>query len=72
MKGPLRGRVRDAFLTNPPRIDENATPYYDKVGNQSKMRVIEIRTFQKNRDNVWPIPRLELEVNPSLIQNPNY
>ncbi len=72
MKGPLRGRVRNAFLTNAPRIDENGTPHYENVTNESKMRVIEIRTYRNDRDNVWPIPRLEREVNPALEQNPNY
>lgn len=72
MKGPLRGRVRNAFLTNAPRIDENGTPHYENVANESKMRVIEIRTYRNDRDNFWPIPRLEREVNPTLEQNANY
>lgn len=72
MKGPLRGRIRNAFLANAPKIDENGTPNYDNVTNAKDMRVIEIRAYDKNRDNVWPIPRLEREVNPQLTQNPNY
>ncbi len=72
MKGPLRGRIRNAFLSSAPRIDENGTPHYENVANAKDMRVIEIRTYDKNRDNVWPIPRLEREVNPTLTQNPNY
>ena len=72
MNGPLLGRVRNAFLTDAPAINENGTPNYDKVRNKANMRVIEIRTFKNNRDNVWPIPRLETEVNTKLEQNPNY
>jgi hypothetical protein len=72
MNGPLRGRIRNAFLANAPRIDENATPHYENVTNQSQMRVIEIREFRNDRDNYWPIPRLEREVNTQLTQNPNY
>ncbi len=72
MNGPLLGRVRNAFLTDAPVINENGTPNYSNVRNRADMRVIEIRTFRNNRDNVWPIPRLETEVNTLLEQNPNY
>ncbi len=72
MNGPLLGRVRNAFLTDAPVINENGTPSYDNVRNKGDMRVIEIRTFRNDRDNVWPIPRLEAEVNTLLEQNPNY
>ncbi|CAG5067363.1 hypothetical protein DYBT9623_00083 [Dyadobacter sp. CECT 9623] len=72
MKGPLRGRIRNAFLSSAPRIDENGTPHYENVANASQMRVIETRSYSNERDNLWPIPRLEREVNPTLTQNPNY
>lgn len=72
MNGPLLGRVRNAFLTDAPYIDENGTPHYENVRNKVDMRVIEIRSFKNIRDNVWPIPRLEIEVNPLLNQNPEY
>lgn len=72
MPGKLLGRVRDAYLTNPPHIDENGTPHYKDVGNAAEMRVIETRVYNKERDYLWPIPRLEREVNNSLDQNPNY
>ncbi|WP_373331221.1 RagB/SusD family nutrient uptake outer membrane protein [Salmonirosea aquatica] len=72
MKGKLLGRVQNAFLSNAPDIDENGTPSYDNVANADKMRVIEIRLFDRNRDLLWPIPRIELETNTALEQNPNY
>ena len=72
MNGPLLGRVRNAFLTDAPVINENGTPNYANVRNKGDMRVIEIRTFRNDRDNLWPIPRLETEVNTRLEQNPNY
>lgn len=72
MPGKLLGRVRDAFLTNAPLVDENGTPHYENVSNSDKMRVIETRIYNKDRDYLWPIPRLETEVNTALIQNPNY
>ena len=72
MNGPLLGRIRDRFLSNAPRVDENGLPHYENVTNADMMRVIETRTFKKDRDNVWPIPQLELETNKALVQNPNY
>lgn len=72
MPGKLRGRIRGELLASAPSIDENGTPNYDNVANQGKMRVIETRTYDADRDYLWPIPRLEMEVNTSLEQNPNY
>ncbi len=72
MNGPLLGRVPNAFLTDAPVIDENGTPHYENVRNRADMRVIEIRSFKNNRDNLWPVPRLETEVNPLINQNPQY
>lgn len=72
MEGKLLGRIQNAFLSSAPRIDENATPTYNNVANADKMRVIEVRLFDKNRDLLWPIPRIELETNTALEQNPGY
>lgn len=72
MNGPLLGRIRDRFLSNAPSIDENGLPHYENVTNADLMRVIEMRAFSNDRDYVWPIPRLELETNKALVQNPNY
>lgn len=72
MAGNLYGRVSNAFLSNAPVIDENGTPDYSGVANKDKMRVIEVRLFDKEKNYVWPIPRIETEVNKELVQNPNY
>ncbi|MBK1441863.1 RagB/SusD family nutrient uptake outer membrane protein [Parapedobacter sp. ISTM3] len=72
MPGDLLGRIRNSFLSDAPRIDENGTPHYDNVANAAQMRVIERRQFRQDRDYVWPIRRLELETNPAIEQNPNY
>ncbi len=72
MPGKLLGRVRNDFLETAPTIDKNGTPHYEAVPNGNKMRVIETRVYNKDRDYLWPIPRLEMEVNHELIQNPNY
>lgn len=72
MVGPLLGRIQKGLLTSAPVIDEVGTPNYDNVSNKSQMRVIETRVFNPARDYVFPIPRLEVETNKLLEQNPNY
>lgn len=72
LSGPFRGRIDDDYLSEAPNIDEYGTPSYNNVSNAEEMRVIENRNFDPNRDYLWPIPRIELETNPQLDQNPNY
>lgn len=72
MTGPLYGRPPKGYAATAPRLDENGTPDYSLVPNKEEMRVIELRSFNVNRDYVMPIPRIEIETNPALIQNPNY
>lgn len=72
MPGPVFGRVPTGYLSNPPGIDEIGTPSYDNVSNADQMDVIENRNFNPARDYLWPIPRIELETNALLEQNPGY
>lgn len=72
MAGDLLGRIPKGYLSNAPAIDENGTPDYSSVANKSMMRVIEVRLFDKTKDYLWPIPRIETEVNKALVQNPGY
>lgn len=72
MNGPFLGRIPREFLSNAPVIDENGTPDYTNVGNRSKMRLVETRTFNPSRDYLWPIPNIEVLTNTKLVQNPGY
>ena len=63
MSGNLYGRIPKGLLSSAPKIDEWGTPSYDNVANKSEMRVIEMRKFNKDRDYLFPIPRLEIETN---------
>jgi len=45
-------------------------PY--RMINLIKMVMIETRAFDPDRDYLWPIPRIELETNSALTQNPGY
>jgi len=72
MVGPLFGRIPKGLLASAPAIDEVGTPNYDNVSNKTDMRVLETKVFNKNRDYLLPIPRLEIETNKLLIQNQGY
>ena len=72
MPGDLLGRVQRGLLLNAPAVDSQGTPDYNTVANKSEMRVIENRIFNPNRDYLLPIPRIEMETNENLVQNPNY
>lgn len=76
MPGPYRGRVNrysgGGWLAEPPAIDPIGTPSYDHISNADEMVIIETRDFNPERDYLWPIPRIELETNTALTQNPGY
>jgi len=72
MTGNFYGRVQKGLVAAAPQIDENGLADYSAVPNRADMRVIEIRTFNKDRDYLWPIPNIEVVTNTKLIQNPNY
>lgn len=72
LDGPCYGRIPRGYLSSAPIIDKNGTPDYSDVSNHEEMRVIQIRSFDKSKNYVWPIPDIEIQTNPKLKQNPNY
>ncbi|HMR18468.1 MAG TPA: RagB/SusD family nutrient uptake outer membrane protein, partial [Sphingobacterium sp.] len=40
--------------------------------NTSAHDPVETRSYDPNRDNLWPIPSREMRANPNMVQNPNY
>lgn len=79
MNQPLLGRMKKAYPDKAPRIDEYATAFYDGIpiaeaGESAdfKMRLVDKRTFRKDRDYLWPIPYIERQTNPLLTQNPGW
>ncbi len=72
MNKPVLGKIKTEFLTNAPTFDADGYPVYTGVTNGSKMRLIETRKFNKDRDYLWPIPSVELASNKALVQNPNW
>lgn len=79
MNQPLLGRMKKTYPDKAPRIDQYANAFYDGIpiasqGESSdyKMRLVDRRIFDKNKDYLWPIPYIERQTNPELIQNPNW
>ncbi|MDR1724254.1 MAG: RagB/SusD family nutrient uptake outer membrane protein [Tannerella sp.] len=47
--------------------------YFDEDGYQKTVELPGfMKTFNKDRDYLWPIPYREIELNPNLVQNPNW
>lgn len=79
MNQPLLGRMKKSYPDKAPRMDEYGTAFYEGIpiaeqGESSdfKMRLVDKRVFNKDRDYLWPIPYIERQTNPALTQNPNY
>lgn len=72
MNGPFYGRVPTGYLETAPVIDSNGIADYDNVPNKSAMRIVETRSFNPQRDYLWPVPYIETQTNTELVQNPGY
>ncbi len=79
MNQPLLGRMKKAYPDKAPRIDEYGSAFYDGIpiatqGESAdfKMRLVDRRVFNKNKDYLWPIPYIERQTNPKLTQNPGW
>lgn len=79
MNQPILGRMKRDYPDKAPSIDSYGNATYDEIyiakeGEPAdhKLRVVENRTFNKNRDYLWPIPDVERQTNPKLTQNPGY
>jgi hypothetical protein len=79
MNMPILGRMKKSYPDIAPRVDENGTAHYENIpipssGESSdfKMRLVDVRKFDTNRDYLWPIPYLEMQTNKSMVQNPGY
>ncbi len=71
MPGTVFGRpLRDYRAEYIPVFDENWTPRYDAYADS--LRQFDFRYFDPGRDYLWPIPQVEIDLNPNLTQNPGY
>ena len=76
---PILGRPFKGAIAGWPAVsfDENGEPEYKGYQNyaphpSTDYRVVENRLFTSNRDELWPIPESERNLNPGLVQNPGY
>lgn len=53
-----------------PTIDDDGIADYTSFGNDAK--IVYQRNFDKTKQYLWPIPAVEIRVNPKITQNPNY
>lgn len=51
-------------------LDADGIADYSGFGNDVK--ILAPRNFDKSKQYLWPIPAVEIRVNPKLTQNPNY
>jgi hypothetical protein len=51
-------------------IDDDGIADYSGFGNDVK--ILFTRSFDKNKQYLWPLPAVEVRLNPKLTQNPNY
>lgn len=72
MSGTLVGRPKGAYvdLNTVPEIDEFGHPNYG--GMADLYRAVDERTFDPDKDYLWPIPQKDMDVNNQLEQNPGY
>lgn len=75
---PILGRpFLGSYLDWPtPNFDENGEPIYDYNNYiphpSSDYRLVEIRRFTPNKNELWPIPQKEIVQNSNLNQNAGY
>jgi len=72
MPGPLYGRPQKPFSYEDQGVPTFKNGHPDYSSYADKLSVIEQRVFNPQRDYLWPIPQSEMDINPNLVQNPNY
>jgi starch-binding outer membrane protein, SusD/RagB family len=60
------------FWAQTPEIDENGIANFDPMFNAGFIKVLAVRSFDPERQYLWPIPTKEILINSNLEQNPGY
>jgi len=60
------------FFPETPPIDENGIADFSIMFNKGLIKKITQRSFDKDRQYLWPIPAKDILINSNLTQNPNY
>ena len=60
------------FFPETPPIDEDGEADFTSMYNQGYVKLLSIRSFDKTKHYLWPIPTSEIIINKNLVQNPGY
>ena len=60
------------FFPEVPPIDEDGIADFSIMYNKGLIKRITQRSFDKNKQYLWPIPAKDILINSNLTQNPNY
>lgn len=61
------------FFPGVPNVDENALSDFSPIANAGLIKLFAIRSFQADKNYLWPIPSKEVLISANNIkQNPNY
>lgn len=60
------------FFPGIPEVDDNGIADFAGIANAGLLKTYVIRSFQANKNYLWPIPSNDILINPNMIQNPNY
>ncbi|MCE5345575.1 MAG: RagB/SusD family nutrient uptake outer membrane protein [Bacteroidales bacterium] len=53
-------------------IDEDGIPDFTSMYNHGFCKILAVRSFDKSKHYLWPIPTKEILINKNLTQNPGY
>ncbi len=71
----LRQKIVDKglwFFPETPPIDKDGIPDFSDMYNKGLIKKIVDRSFDKDRQYLWPIPSKDIQINENIKQNPNY
>ena len=71
----LRERVVNQglwFFPGVPEIDEDGCADFTALYNAGLIKLLSLKSFDKNKNYLWPIPSSEILINKNLEQNPGY
>ncbi len=71
----LKEKVVDAdlwFFPETPVLDEDGVADFEPMYNAGLIKLLGLRTFDKSKQYLWPIPSKEILINENLNQNPGY
>ena len=60
------------FLPETAPVDEDGISDFQPLLEKGYARVLALRSFDKNKHYLWPIPSTEVIINENMTQNPNY